>query len=103
MIIRAFFAPDSSATPASPASVRPNVAGVRWSRYISAVMKGVTDLNLCANICQLPANATCHFYLLLNGTCYLGNVLATQSVIAKRSDAQNINVIASEQLRYWLL
>ena len=62
-------------------------------------MKGVSDLNLCANICQLPANATCHFYLLLNGTCYLGNVLATQSVIAKRSDAQNIYVIASEQLR----
>jgi hypothetical protein len=73
---------------------RPNVPGIRWSRYAYATITGMTDLNECASLCLMAGNVTCHYYLLVSGTCYLGNILTNKSLISSRTETQNIYIAA---------
>jgi hypothetical protein len=72
--------------------VRPNVPGVRWSRYLYMALTGMANLDECGSLCLMAGNITCHYYLFLTGTCFLGNILTPKSVISTRTDVQNIYV-----------
>jgi hypothetical protein len=81
--------------------VRTNVPGVRWSRYLYMAVTGMTGLNECGGLCLMAGNITCHYYLFLTGTCFLGNILTSKSVINLRTDTQNIYVaIGKEMLKF---
>ena len=51
---------------------------------------GLAGIDVCGSLCLLAGNLTCHYYLYTSGICYLGNILTNKSVIAQRSDSQNI-------------
>ena len=77
-------------------TMRPNVPGIRWSRYIYMTVSGLAGLDVCGSLCLLEGNLTCHYYLYTGGICYLGNILTNKSVIAQRSDSQNIYIATGE-------
>jgi len=78
--------------------LRPNVAGVRWSRYLYTSVTGMTESYQCGSLCMLAGNVICHYYLIINGTCYLGNVLTAKSIISSRNDTQNIYVAMGNKI-----
>ena len=66
---------------------------LRWSTRTYLEINKLTDPSQCSALCLLAGTITCHFSLFLNGTCYLGNILYSPSVLTDRTDAQNISLL----------
>ncbi len=62
----------------------------RWSTRIYFELSNLMNPSHCASLCLLNSTITCHFSLVLNETCYLGNILHSSSVLVDRTDSQNI-------------
>ena len=74
-------------------SLRPGIPAARWSRYIYMALTGMTS-NQCATLCLMAANVTCHYYVVVGSTCYLGNLNQLQSILSQRTDSQDLYFLA---------
>ena len=74
------------------ASLMPKRSGIpaaRWSRFIYMSLTGMTS-NECGALCLMAANVTCHYYVMVGTTCYLGNLNTMTSILSPRSDDQDL-------------
>ncbi len=76
--------------------IRVNIPGSRWSNRIYMQQSNL-NFSQCQSLCFLTGTITCHFYLFLNGICYLGNILNNYSILGGRIDIQNINIFQGNE------